>query len=133
MLTAITASCRLGRSSSLPLLILLTLIATLSLGVMLVGAHGLLSRLQAHRPVPDQIFMYVTPVIYPAKMFSPGTAVDSGSEPDVWNRHCLSLGDPRRAVGLPDAWPSLRHPPWASFLFAIFYFRRTERRFADFA
>jgi lipopolysaccharide transport system permease protein len=115
-----------------PLLVVVTLIATLSLGVMLSALTVFYRDFRHLVPFLTQIFMYFTPVIYPISMI-----------PEKYHWF-LSLNP---MFGLVPAYRSaILGVPWhlqsltistisalASFVFAVFYFRRTERRFADFA
>jgi lipopolysaccharide transport system permease protein len=117
----------------LPALILLTLVATLGIGILIAGLTVFYRDLKHIVPFLVQIFMYVTPVIY---------SVRSLGQP---LRSVLALLNPmfgivaayRSAIlGVPWDLPSLAissASALALFLFAVFYFRRTERRFADFA
>ena len=116
----------------LPLLILVTLIATLSLGVMLSALTVFYRDFRHLVPFLMPIFMYCTPVIYPAAtipakyhwflalnpMFGLVTAYRSAIYGRPWDFQSLAISTTSALL---------------SFLFAVFYFRRTERRFADFA
>jgi lipopolysaccharide transport system permease protein len=116
----------------LPLLILLTLIATLSIGILLSALTVFYRDFKHVVPFLVQIFLYVTPVIFPMKyvgerfqyvlalnpMFGIINAYRSAILGEPWGLRTLSIST-ASAVGL--------------FLYAVFYFRRTERRFADFA
>ena len=115
----------------LPLLVLLTLVATLSIGVMLSALTIFYRDFKHIVPFLMQIFMYVTPVIYPASVFgkrlqpvlalNPMFGIVSAYRSAIlglpWNFLTLGISSASALVG---------------FVFAIFYFRRTERRFADF-
>ena len=116
----------------LVLLIPLTLIATLGIGVTLAALTVFYRDFKHIVPFLVQILMYVTPVIYPAKLVGPRwqlllslnpmfgivTAYRSAILGTAWNFPTLAISTVS-ALGL--------------FLFAIFYFRKIERRFADFA
>jgi lipopolysaccharide transport system permease protein len=115
----------------LPLLIVLTLIATLSLGVMLAALTVFYRDVRHIVPFLTQILLFLTPVIYPLSalpakyhgvlalnpMFGIVVAYRSAIFGEVWNWQIIGISTASAIV---------------SFLFAIFYFRRTERRFADF-
>jgi lipopolysaccharide transport system permease protein len=104
----------------------------LSLGVMLSALTVFYRDFRHVIPFLSQIFMYATPVIY---------SVDVIPQKYHW---FLALNP---MFGLVSAYRSAIYGrPWdfqslvisttsalVSFLFAVFYFRRTERRFADFA
>jgi lipopolysaccharide transport system permease protein len=116
----------------LPLLFVLTLIATVSLGVMLSALMVFYRDFRHVIPFLTQILMFCTPVIYPASalparyrwlfvlnpMFGIVTAYRSAILGTPWDWQSLAISS-ISAVFL--------------FLLAVFYFRRTERRFADFA
>jgi lipopolysaccharide transport system permease protein len=116
----------------LVVLIPMTLIATLSVGVTLAALTVFYRDFKHIVPFLTQIMMYITPVIYPARLIGPH-----------W-RWLLSLNP---MFGIVTAYRSaILGLPWyplcltissvsavATFLFAIFYFRKIERRFADFA
>jgi lipopolysaccharide transport system permease protein len=110
----------------------LTLIATLSIGVLLSALTIFYRDFKHIVPFLTMIFMYVTPVAYSAKVFSPRAQLILSLNPmfgivaafrsailgSEWNPASLAIST-ATALGL--------------FMFAVFYFRRTERRFADFA
>jgi len=115
----------------LPLLIALTLIATLGLGIMLSALTVFYRDVRHVVPFLTQILMFVTPVIYPLgalpvrlqailalnPMFGIVTAYRAAIFGGDWHWPIVAISTTSAIV---------------SFLFAIFYFRRTERRFADF-
>jgi lipopolysaccharide transport system permease protein len=115
----------------LPLLIGLTLIAALSLGIMLAALTVFYRDVRHIVPFLTQILMFVTPVIYPLSalpekyhgllalnpMFGITTAYRSAIFGEQWHWLIIAISSTSAIV---------------SFVFAIFYFRRTERRFADF-
>ena len=117
----------------LPALILLTLVATLGLGITLAALTVFYRDFKHIVPFLVQILMYVTPVIYPMSMIGPALAVGPVAQPDVRDHRRVSLGDPRAALGTRGRWRSPRRRPSALFMFSLFYFRKTERQFADFA
>jgi lipopolysaccharide transport system permease protein len=117
----------------LPLLILLTLIATLGFGLLLSALTVLYRDFKHVVPFMVQIMLYITPVIYPAHLIT-------------WPlyRWILSLNPMFGLVtayrscilGLPWDFPCLAISTVSAltiFLFGVFYFRRTERYFADVA
>jgi lipopolysaccharide transport system permease protein len=113
-------------------LVPLTLIATLAVGVTLAALTVFYRDFKHVVPFLTQIIMYATPIAYPASMLNPRwqlvgsinpmfgivTAYRSAILGTGWNLESLAISTVS-AVGL--------------FLFAIFYFRKVERRFADFA
>ncbi|MFO0887968.1 MAG: ABC transporter permease [Isosphaeraceae bacterium] len=118
-----------------PGLILLTLVATLSIGILLAALTLFYRDFRHMVPFLVQIMMYVTPVFYSASMFT-------DTKPRLgW---LLSLNP---MFGIVDAYRSMilgtpmnftclaisSASAVVLFIFAVFYFRRTERRFADFA
>ncbi|MHB1558792.1 MAG: ABC transporter permease [Isosphaeraceae bacterium] len=116
----------------LPLLIALTIVATLGLGVTLAALTVFYRDFKHIVPFLTMILMYTAPVAYPITINSP-----------LW-RTLLALNPMfgivaayRSAIlGLPWDLPSLAISATTavgSFIFALFYFRRTERAFADYA
>jgi lipopolysaccharide transport system permease protein len=117
----------------LPALILLTLVATLGPGITLAALTVFYRDFKHIVPFLVQILMYVSPVIFPASI--------------ITRRHwqlILSLnpmfgiiGGYRSAIlGVPWDRASLAISTASAvllFIFSIYYFRKTERRFADFA
>jgi lipopolysaccharide transport system permease protein len=119
----------------LPLLVLLTLIATLSIGIMISALTVFYRDFKHIVPFLIQIFMFITPVIYSANvvfkdrpraqmvlslnpMFGIITAYRSVILGTKWNFPSLAIST-ATALGL--------------FICAVYYFRRTEHHFADFA
>jgi lipopolysaccharide transport system permease protein len=117
----------------LPLLVLLTLIATLSIGLTLSALTVFYRDFKHIVPFLTQILLYITPVAYPASMikqpayrwimslnpmFGIVTAYRSAILGLDWDFTCLAIST---AVAL------------GGFFFGMFYFRRMERLFADFA
>ena len=114
-----------------PLLVGLTLIATLSLGIMLSALTVFYRDFRHVIPFLSQILLYCTPVIYPASgipakyhwflainpMFGIVPAYRSAILGIAWDFQILAISTTSALL---------------SFLFAVSYFRRTERRFADF-
>ncbi len=124
-----------GFSPALPLLmvfplVLLTVLAALGVGILLSSLNATYRDFQHVVPFLLQTWMYVTPVIYPV-----------GILPPRWR--WILLANPM--TGLVEAWRSAilgRPLAWASlavsvavtavvFVFGLFFFRRTESRFAD--
>lgn len=115
-----------------PLLCALTLIATLGFGVALSSLMVFYRDFRHVIPFLTQMLMFCTPVVYPASALS-------------GKYHWVLALNPmfgivtafRSAIlGLKCDWQSLAISSVSavlSLLLAIYYFRRTERRFADFA
>jgi lipopolysaccharide transport system permease protein len=113
-------------------LIPLTLIATLGIGVMLAALTVSYRDFKHIVPFLVQLLMFVTPVIYPIRlvdarwqillalnpMFGIVPAYRSAILGTSWNHSALAIST---AVSL------------GLFVFAIFYFRKVERHFADVA
>jgi lipopolysaccharide transport system permease protein len=115
-----------------PLLVLLTLIATLSIGVMLSALTIFYRDFKHIVPFLTMILMYVTPVIYSAKVFGPRGQLVMALNPmfgivTAYRSAILGLDWNFASLAISTA------SALGSFVFAVFYFRRTERRFADFA
>ena len=119
----------------LPLLILLTLIGTLSFGVILASLTLFYRDFRHVVPFLVQIMMYASPVFLPASMVT---------DKKPYLGWVLSLNP---MFGIIDAYrgvilgASLNMPcllissasAVVLFVFAVFYFRKMERKFADFA
>lgn len=117
----------------LPVLILLTLVATLSIGLMFASLTVFYRDFKNVVPFLTQIFMYVTPVIYPAKVFSRPLYLWVLSLNPMFG-----LVTAYRAAILGLDWDKVSvaisiTSGISLFIFSVYYFRRTERRFADFA
>jgi lipopolysaccharide transport system permease protein len=115
-----------------PLLALLTLIATLGFGVTLAALTVFYRDFKHIVPFLVQILMYVSPVIYPAGIAGPRWGLLLSLNP------MFGIIDAFRSaiLGLPWHIPSLVISTASAlglFSFGLFYFRKTERRFADFA
>jgi lipopolysaccharide transport system permease protein len=116
----------------LPLLLLLTVLATLGFGFTLAALTVLYRDFRYVIPFMIQILMYVSPVIFPITML-----------PERY-RMVLALNP---MCGIIEAFRSaILGTPWnlgslaistastlALLVFGLFYFRKTERRFADIA
>ena len=119
----------------LPVLVLLTLIGTLSIGVLLSALTLFYRDFRHVVPFLVQIMMYVTPVFYSASMITdkrPKLGWLLSLNPmfgiiDAY--HGIILGTPLNITSLVISSASAL----VLFTFALFYFRKTERRFADFA
>jgi lipopolysaccharide transport system permease protein len=115
-----------------PLLVVLTLLATLGLGLTLSALTVFYRDFRHIIPFLTQILMFVSPVFYSASMIKPPyrwimslnplfgivTAYRSAILGIDWDFSSLAISS---AVAL------------GGFLFGMLYFRRTERRFSDFA
>jgi len=115
-----------------PFLFALTLMATLSIGVLLAGLTLFYRDFKHIVPFLVQILMYMTPIFYTSSIFPA--------------KHRLVLAAINPMFGIAEAFRSaiLGTPMyWGSFLvsagvtialftFSVHYFRRTERLFADY-
>jgi lipopolysaccharide transport system permease protein len=117
-----------------PLLIALTLIATLSIGVLLSGVTLFYRDFKHIIPFLVQIMMFVTPIYF---------SIENFSTKHPWAVLFLSLNpmfgivDAFRAciLGTPMYWSCFLISSATAvslFIFAVLYFRRTERMFADY-
>jgi lipopolysaccharide transport system permease protein len=116
----------------LPVLILLTLVATLGIGVMLSALTIFYRDFKHIVPFLIQIFMFVTPVIYSANALGSRARLILSLNP------MFGIVTAYRAaiLGLDWDFPSFCISAVTAlglFGVAMFYFRRTERRFVDFA
>nr|WP_320010657.1 ABC transporter permease [uncultured Desulfobulbus sp.] len=116
----------------LPLLVLLTVLATLGFGYTLAALTVSYRDFRFLIPFMLQAMMYISPVIYPVKLV-----------PSQY--HWLLAINPM--TGIIDAFrAAILGTPWnlitllvsttvtiGLFLFGLFFFRKTERRFADIA
>jgi lipopolysaccharide transport system permease protein len=119
----------------LPILILLTYIATLSFGVLLAALTLFYRDFRHIIPFLVQLMMYVTPVFYPASIFT---------DKKPYLGWLLSLNP---MFGIVEAYRSLilgtrlnlpclvisSISALVLLVLGVYYFRSTERRFADFA
>ena len=113
-------------------LTVLTFIATLGFGVTLAALTVFYRDFKHIVPFLVQIMMFLTPVIYPMKYITPGTQLILSLNPT------FGIVLAYRAAILGRGWnlPSLAISSAMAlllFAFALFYFRKTERWFADFA
>jgi lipopolysaccharide transport system permease protein len=116
----------------LPILVVLTVVATLGLGYLLAALTVTYRDFRYVVPFMIQVLMYVSPVIYPVSMVP------------ARFRALLALNP---MAGLIEAYRSaILGTPWNPltlgissvsavllFVLGLFYFRKTERRFADIA
>ncbi len=116
----------------LPVLIFLTLISTLSLGYLFSALMVFYRDVRHAIPFLTQMFLYVSFVIYPGSeikndlyrhilSINPMFGLIMGYRSAIlgipWDRTCLAISTASAML---------------SFVLGLFYFRRTERRFADF-
>jgi lipopolysaccharide transport system permease protein len=114
-----------------PLLVVLTLIATLGIGIMLSALTIFYRDFKHIVPFLTMIFMFVTPVIYPASVFRPRLQLILALNPMFG----IVTAYRSAILGLPWELSTLAISTLSAlvtFTVAVFYFRRTERRFADF-
>ena len=116
----------------LPILVLLTLMATLAFGVSIAALTIFYRDFKHIVPFLIQIFMFVTPVIYSISIVKERTRLILSLNP------LFGIINAYRSVILGVDWdlPSLAISTVSTlilFTFSLLYFRRTERRFADFA
>lgn len=116
----------------LVLLVPLTLVATLSIGVTLAALTVFYRDFKHIVPFLTMILMYATPVIYPTDLVGPRWQLLFSLNPMFG----IVTAYRSAMLGLPWNFPALAISTASAlglFLFAIFYFRKIERRFADFA
>jgi lipopolysaccharide transport system permease protein len=116
----------------LPLLITLTLVLTLGLGYTLAALTVLYRDIKYLIPFGLQLLMYLSPVIYPVNMLptryrwllslNPMCGVIEGYRWSI-------LGTPFNPVSMGMAVAT----SLGLFIFGLFFFRKTERQFADIA
>jgi lipopolysaccharide transport system permease protein len=116
----------------LPVLVLLTLVATLGFGLTLAALTVFYRDFRHLVPFLVQIMMFVTPVIYPLKYIGPGWQLVLSLNP------MFGIVPAFRSAILGTPWnlPSLAISTASAlglFVFSMFYFRKTEQRFADYA
>ena len=117
---------------AVPFLILLTLVASLGVGLALAALTVTYRDFRYVIPFMIQAWMYLSPVIYPVTLVPPRWQLLLAVNPMV------GIIDGFRAALLGTPWnlPALAMSTacaGASLLFGLFYFRKTERRFADVA
>jgi lipopolysaccharide transport system permease protein len=116
----------------LVVLIPLTLVATLAYGVTLAALTVFYRDFKHIVPFLVQILMFLTPVVYPAEYIGDRWTLVLSLNPifGILNAYRSAiLGMDWNPVSLAISTASAL----ALFTFSIFYFRQTERRFADFA
>ena len=116
----------------LPLLVLLTLIATLGFGIMISALSVFYRDFKHIVPFMVQIFMFATPVIYSADAFSTRAQIVLSFNPMfgiISAYRWAILGTPWNLTSLAISTATAL----VLFIGAVYYFRRTERYFADFA
>jgi lipopolysaccharide transport system permease protein len=116
----------------LVILIPLTLIATLGIGLTLAALTVFYRDFKHLVPFLVQILMYVTPVIYPTSLVGARWQLLLSLNPlfGIVTAYRSAI------LGTPWNFPTLAISTISAillFIFSIFYFRKTERRFADFA
>jgi len=119
-------------SVCLVLLIPLTLIATLGYGVTLAALTVYYRDFKHIVPFLVQILMFLTPVIYPVEYIGARWQLILSLNPifgivNAYRSAILGLDWNIASLSISTA------SAVAMFAFSIFYFRQTERRFADFA
>jgi lipopolysaccharide transport system permease protein len=110
----------------------LTITLTLGLGYMLSALTVLYRDFRYVIPFSMQILMYLSPVIYPASFLPSRYHALLGLNPMfgiVEAYRSAILGTPWQPITLAASTASTV----ALFVFGLFFFRRTERRFADIA
>ena len=116
----------------LPAVALLTVVVTVGLGYTLASLTVLYRDFRYVIPFMIQILMYASPVIFPLKMLPPNLQVVFSLNPMCGVieafRSCI-LGEPWNVPSLAISVAS----GLSLLAFGLFYFRRTERRFADVA
>lgn len=115
----------------LPFLFLLTLIATLSFGILLAGLTLFYRDFKHIVPFMVQIMMYVSGIFFPADMIP-------GKYRVIWALNPMfGIMDAFRAaiLGTPLSWDCFLISSGVAiglFTFSLYYFRRAERLFADY-
>jgi lipopolysaccharide transport system permease protein len=116
----------------LPALVLLTVISTLGLGYALAALTVLFRDLRHTVPFMIQILMYASPLIYPLSMLGKRAQWVLALNPMCGvieaYRSCI-LGTPWNVLSLASSVVL----GVSMFVFGLFYFRKTERLFADIA
>ena len=116
----------------LPILIGLTVMATLGLGYALAALTVAYRDFRYVIPFLIQVLMYLSPVIYPVSMIPKRFQAIAALNP------MFGIIEAYRSaiLGVPWNFASLTISTASTlvlFVFGLFYFRRTERRFADIA
>jgi lipopolysaccharide transport system permease protein len=113
-------------------LIPLTLIAALGFGITLAALTVFYRDFKHIVPFLVQIMMFVTPIIYPTKLVGPRWQLLMSLNPMFG----IVTAYRSAILGLPWNFSALAISTVTTislFVFSLFYFRKTERRFADFA
>lgn len=116
----------------LPPIILLTVLATLGLGYFLAALTVVYRDFRYVVPFMVQILMYASPVIYPASLLPRRLHAVFALNPMfgiIESYRSAILGTPWDLGALASSALSTL----ALFVFGLYYFRKTERRFADIA
>jgi lipopolysaccharide transport system permease protein len=114
----------------LPVLILLTLMASLGVGLILASLSVTYRDFQSVTPFLMQTWMYLSPVVFPISIVPDGYRWILALNPmtGIINSFRSAL------LGTPMDWSTLAISATVSvtsFFFGLYYFRRFERRFAD--
>ena len=117
---------------TLPALLVLLILATLGFGYSLSALTVLYRDFRIVVPFLVQILMYVSPVIYPASLLSKRYQTILALNP------MFGIIEAFRSAILGTPWdlPALAISTTSTvalFVFGLYYFRKTERRFADIA
>ena len=129
------APCLLG-ILILPLLVLITTLTSLGVGLFLAAINVKYRDVRYALPFLINILMYVTPVIYPVQMLNGHPIARTIM---LWGNPISAVISNARAGLLgktPFDWPSLGIASSMSivcFMLGLYYFRNTERYFADIA
>lgn len=117
---------------ALPLLILLTIVAALGVGLSLAAVTVTYRDFRYVVPFMVQAWMYISPVIYPVSMVPPKWQWLLALNPMAG----IIDGFRSAVLGAPWNLPALGVSMASSIallIYGLFYFRKTERRFADIA
>ena len=120
----------------LPVLLTTAVLASLGLGMFLASVNIKYRDVRYALPFFINIMMYVTPVIYPVKMLDNHHVAKTLM---LWlNPICGVISNARAGIlgNSPIEWPVLGISLFVSilyFFFGLYYFRSTERYFADIA
>ena len=115
-----------------PFLVFVTLVASLGVGLALAALTVTYRDFRYVIPFMIQAWMYLSPVIYPVSLVPPRWQLVLAVNPMVG----IIDGFRSALLGTPWNLPALAISTacaCASLLFGLFYFRKTERRFADVA
>jgi lipopolysaccharide transport system permease protein len=107
-------------------------VASLGVGLILAALTVTYRDFRYVIPFMLQVWMYLSPIIYPVSLVPPGWQLILALNPMVG----VIDGFRSALLGVPWNIPALvisTVAALASLLFGLFYFRKTERRFADVA